>query len=54
MEQACMFDDVLMYENIISAESGYPIYMLFEIIKVYRKNAADLDKERSFITKKLK
>jgi len=45
-------DDVTHMKDIKN-EHGYPIYMMFEVIDVYRKSYKDIKEENQCITGKL-
>ena len=45
MELDTEINDVDEYNSAMDPVTGYPIYMLFEVIHVYRKTLAEEDKE---------
>ena len=46
--------DVLQYKNIIEPDSGYPIYMLFEVLHVNRKTILDVQEDEMKAIKLIK
>ena len=46
--------DVLQYKHIIDPDSGYPIYMLFEVLHVHRKTVRDVQEDQAKALKVIK
>ena len=54
IKEKTQYNDVLMFDNILSEDGEYPIYMLFEVIEVCRKSPNDVIKERDIMTSRLR